>query len=172
VNTDNWQIFPKMASLNITDTLKAISDDKSLIMFNTIALSSGNTDVLISRLALTRKQYYSRMSDLVKAGLIMRKNGRNYFLTSFGKVVYEAHVLIGKGIQNYWKLSAIDSIEMFSTEERKRIIDTLIESNHIKNILFDTNRDITTSAEKQKINDNQELITPASPTAHRTKTDI
>lgn len=102
----------------------------------------------------------------------MKKNDRNYFLTSFGKVVYEAHVLIGKGIQNYWKLSAIDSIEMFSAEERKRIIDTLIESNHIKNILFDTNRDITTSAEKQKINDNQELITPASPTAHRTKTDI
>jgi hypothetical protein len=61
---------------------------------------------------------------------------------------------------------------MTSAEERKRIIDTLIESNHIKNILFDTNRDITTSAEKQKIDDNQELITPASPTSHRTKTDI
>jgi predicted transcriptional regulator len=57
-------------------------------MFNTIALSSGETDVLLSRLGLSRKQYYSRMFDLVKAGLIMRKNGRNYFLTSFDKVVY------------------------------------------------------------------------------------
>ena len=116
-----------MAQLCITDTLKAISDDKSLVLFNTIALSSGETDVLISRLGLSRKQYYSRMSDLVKAGLIMRKNGRNYFLTSFGKLVSEAHVLIGKGIQNYWKLRAIDSIGMFSAEERKRIIDNLIE---------------------------------------------
>jgi hypothetical protein len=103
------------------------------------------------------------MSDLVKAGLIMRKTGRNYFLTSFGRVVYEAHVLIGEGIQNNWKLRAVDSIEIFSDEERKRIIDTLIESNRIKNILLGTNGDITTSAEKRKINNNQELITSAPP---------
>jgi predicted transcriptional regulator len=161
-----------MAQLRITDTLKAISDDKSLVLFNTIALSSGNTDILISRLGLSTKQYYSRMSDLVKAGLIMRKSGRNYFLTSFGKVVYEAHVLIGKGIQNYWKLRAIDSIETFSAEERGRFIDTLIESSYIKKILFDTNSDITTSADTRKINNNQELITSAPPRAHSTKTDM
>jgi hypothetical protein len=151
-----------MASLCITDTLKAISDDKSLVLFNTIALSSWNTAVVISRLELTRKQYYSRMSGLVKAGLVMRKNG-NSFLTSLGKVVYEAHVLIGEAIQNYWKLKAIDSIEMSSTnhdlsaEERNRIIDTLIESNNIKNILLDYNSNITTSTEHEKINNNQEL---------------
>ena len=151
-----------MASLCITDTLKAISDDKSLVLFNTIALSSCNAAVVISRLDLTRKQYYSRMSGLVKAGLVMRKNG-NSFLTSLGKVVYEAHVLIGEAIQNYWKLKAIDSIEMSATnhdlsaEERNRIIDTLIESNNIKNILLDYNSNITTSTEHEKINNNQEL---------------
>jgi hypothetical protein len=160
-----------MTQLCITDSLKAISDDKSLVLFNTIALSSANTDSLISRLGLTRKQYYSRMSHLVKAGLIMRKNCKNYFLTSFGKLVYEAHVLIGEGTQNYWKLRAIDSVEMFSAEERRRIIDTLIESNQIKNILLDANGNVTTSAEKRKINNNLELITSASPRAHGTKTD-
>ncbi|MDQ6864334.1 MAG: hypothetical protein M3044_10970 [Thermoproteota archaeon] len=163
-----------MASLSITDTFKAISDDKSLALFNTVALSSGNTGLLITRLELTRKQYYSRMSDLINAGLMIRQNGK-YFLTSFGKVVYEAHVLIGKAIQIYWKLKAIDSIEMSSTnhdlsaEERKRIIDKLIESNNIKNILLDYNSNIITSAEPEKINNNQELTISAPPKAQSTK---
>ena len=96
--------------MSVSDTLNAISDDKSLVLFNTVALEAGNSDILKARLELTRKQYYSRMSDLIDTGLIIRKNGK-YFLTSFGKVVYEAQMIIGKGIQNYWKLKAIDSIE-------------------------------------------------------------
>jgi len=165
---------PELGTLSICDTLKAISDDKSLALFNTVALSSGNTGVLITRLELTRKQYYSRMSELINAGLMIRQNGK-YFLTSFGKVVYEAHVLIGKAIQIYWKLKAIDSIEMSSTnhdlsaEECKRIIETLIESNNIKNILLDYNSNITASAEHEKINNNQELIISAPPKASSTK---
>ena len=86
-----------MGSLSITNTLKAISNDKSLVLFNTIALASGNAGALITRLELTKKQYYSRMSELINAGLMIRQNG-SYFLTSFGKVVYEAHVLIGQAI--------------------------------------------------------------------------
>jgi hypothetical protein len=131
--------IPEMASLSIIDTLKAISDDKSLVLFSTVALSSGRTRVLINRLELTRKQYYSRMSGLVKAGLIIRRNG-NYFLTSFGKMVYQVQILIGKAVQNYWKLKAIDSIESSSyeltTEERSKIIDTLIVDIELKQILL------------------------------------
>jgi hypothetical protein len=114
------------------------------------------------------------MSELINAGLMIRQNGK-YFLTSFGKVVYEAHVLIGKAIQIYWKLKAIDSIEMSSTnhdlsaEERKRIIDKLIESNNIKNILLDYNSNIITSAEHEKINNNHESIISAPPKASSTK---
>ena len=124
-----------MASLSIIDTLKAISNDKSLVLFNTVALSSGRTSILINGLKVTRKQYYSRMSGMVKAGLIIRRNG-NYFLTSFGKVVYEAQMLLGKAKQNYWKLKAVDSIESSSHEliadERSKIIDTLMVDNELK----------------------------------------
>ena len=76
---------------------------------------------------------------------MIRRNSK-YFLTSFGKVVYKAHVLIGKAIQIYWKLKAIDTIQMSSTnhdlsaEEHKGIG----ESNNIKNILLDYNSNITT----------------------------
>ena len=127
----------------VSDILTAISDDKSLVLFDTIALSSGNTDVLMSKLGFTRKQYYSRMYALTNAGLITRSNGK-YSLTSFGKIVYEAQILIGSAKQNYWKLKAIDSIESSSrkmtTEERNKIIDTLIVDNELKEILLDRNK--------------------------------
>jgi hypothetical protein len=70
------------------------------------------------------------MSDLTNAGLILRKNGK-YFLTSFGKVVYEAQELIGKAVQQSSKLKAIDSIESaeFPSSELSKVIDTLITNN-------------------------------------------
>jgi len=117
------------------DALRAISDDKSLLLLSTIALSSSDSSILLSGLEITNKQYYSRMSALVKAGLIMRRNG-DYFLTSFGKVVYEAQNLIENARQNYWKLKAIDSIESsdqgLTPEERSKVIDSLKLDNVLK----------------------------------------
>jgi hypothetical protein len=117
------------------DALRAISDHKSLVLLNAIALSSGDTSILLSKREITKKQYYSRISALVKAGLIMRRNG-DYFLTSFGKVVYEAQSLIENARQNYWKLKAIDSIESsdhgLTPEERSKVVDSLKLDNVLK----------------------------------------
>jgi|SRR5438094_6525643 len=131
-----------MGSICISDTLRALSDDKSIVLFNMVAFTlSRDTDAVMTRLALTRKQYYSRINRLVDAGLVMRKSGK-YFLTSFGKVVYESQMLVGHAVENYWKLKAIDSIETLlpdkdlSAEERKSLIDNLIKSDNIKNILL------------------------------------
>src|SRR6266487_1722674 len=123
--------------VSVSDTLRAISNDKSLVLFNTIALAGGESSILINRLNLTRKQYYSRMSDLTSAGLILRKKGK-YFLTSFGKVVYEAQELVGKAVQYSSKLKALDSIESaeFPASELSKVIDILINNNEIKEILI------------------------------------
>jgi len=123
--------------VSICDTLRAISNEKALVIFNTIALVSGDSSILINRLNLTRKQYYSRMSDLTSAGLILRKKGK-YFLTSFGKVVYEAQELVGKAVQYSSKLKALDSIESaeFPASELSKVIDILINNNEIKEILI------------------------------------
>jgi DNA-binding HxlR family transcriptional regulator len=127
--------IPEMMPPSAIDALRVISDHKSLVLLSTIALSSGDTSVLLNRLEITKKQYYSRMSALVKAGLIMRKNG-DYFLTSFGKVVYEAQSLIENARQNYWKLKAIDSIESsdqgLTPEERSKVVDSLKLDNVLK----------------------------------------
>lgn len=124
--------------LDISDVLRAISDDKSLALFNVIAvaLTQDSQDVM-SRLGLTRRQYYSKMNRLIKAGLVERKNGQ-HLLTSLGRVVYESHMLIGHAVENYWRLKAIDSVKesIAVSDERKIMIDTLIESSDIKRILL------------------------------------
>jgi len=121
----------------LSDILKAIADDKSLVLFNTIANAGGGSDILIRRLDLTRKQYYSRISALSKTGLISRKN-RRYHLTSFGKIVYDAQLMIGRAANTFWKLKAIDSFDTehkLPEDERNKIINTLIDNQDIVKIL-------------------------------------
>jgi hypothetical protein len=121
--------------ISIVDVLDTISDDKSLVLFNTIALSnSDGSDILISKLKLTRKQYYSRISKLVKVDLVVRRNGK-YFLTSLGKIVYDAQKIIGNAVGDYWKLKAVDTLEVtdqMPKEEYNKIINALIENEKIK----------------------------------------
>jgi predicted transcriptional regulator len=148
--------------VSVSDILSAISDDRSLVLFNTIALASGDSSILISRLNLTRKQYYSRLSDLIKAGLVRRMNGK-YFVTSFGKVVYKAQELIGTAVQYSSKLQAIDSVESpkFPAAELSKIIDTLIGNSEIKEILVSRQRNNNIPAENE-IAYNRELLVPAT----------
>jgi hypothetical protein len=124
-----------MKMVSIADVLDAISDDKSLLLFNTIAPSNlDGSNILISKLKLTRKQYYSRISKLVKVDLVVRRNGK-YFLTSLGKVVYDAQKMIGNALGDYWKLKAVDTLELsdqLPKEEYNKIINALIENDKIK----------------------------------------
>jgi hypothetical protein len=125
---------------SITDILKKISDDKALTLFNSIAISDGHGYIPLREMNITTKQYYSRISGLMNAGLIRRDNGK-YSLTLVGKIVYDALLNIGKSLSYYWKLKAIESIEMsspgagLSKEELTQLINTLID-NHFINLLI------------------------------------
>jgi predicted transcriptional regulator len=127
---------------SVVDILNAISDDKSLLLFNTIAITNGETEIQVRKMGLTLKQFYSRMANLTKADLIRRRNGR-YSLTLLGKIVYEPHTTIGKALNYYWKLQALESIQKSSSttlprEELTKLIDTLIDNHEIKDILMKT----------------------------------
>jgi predicted transcriptional regulator len=125
-------------SPQIADVINAISDDKALTIFNTVALSAGKTDILISTLGLTRKQFYSKMERLTKHGLLVRRNGR-YYLTVLGKVVYELQSILGVALDNYWKLKAIDSLQTpagLPDFELNKLIDSLLENTVLKNIVL------------------------------------
>ena len=134
----------KQKTESVVDVIKLMSDDKSLLIFNTIFLASGdNSESLRAQLKLTKKQYYSRISRLTKAGLVKRQKGR-YFVTAFGRVIHDAQRLLGSAVKNYWKLKAIDSLgaandDKMPTEERTKIIDLMIGNPQIKEILLSTN---------------------------------
>jgi predicted transcriptional regulator len=133
--------------------LFAISDKKASNIFKSIASVHSNTDILITQLKLTRKQYYSRMSRLIQAGLVKRQKGR-YLLTALGKVIYNAQMNLEEKIEialsNYWKLKAIDSLEMPSREEREKVISVLIDDDEIKNVLIKEESHLATDAVLKK----------------------
>ena len=136
--------------------LDAISEKRGSDIFKSIALATSNTDILITELNLTRKQYYSRMSNLVKAGLVKRQNGR-YLLTSFGKVISSAYLnleaKIDIALDNYWKLKAIDSVELTPQQERNKVISVLIDNQEIQRVLIESNLDSSAQVEIKKTQD-------------------
>src|ERR687891_2973182 len=126
--------------ISIVDILKKTSDDKALTLFNSIAISDGDKYVSLKEMNLTTKQYYSRIAGLTNAGLIKRHKGK-YSLTLLGKVFYDSQMTIGKALKEYWKLKAIESIEMSSGAtlpegELIQLIDVLITNHQIKDILM------------------------------------
>ena len=117
--------------------LKAIADDKSLELFGTVAQETIDSRNLKSKIKLTRKQYYSRLSRMTRAGLVRRKDGK-YILTTFGKIVYESKVTVENALNNYWKLKAIDSLETSNElpkEERQKLIETLLDNQGLKAVI-------------------------------------
>jgi predicted transcriptional regulator len=123
----------------VANIMKALADDKTLAIFKTIACSEPNTAILIAKIELTRKQYYSRLSLLMKNDLIKRKHGK-YTLTALGKIIHNFLQKIENSMTYYWKLKAIDSVEetsALSSQELASLVETLIEGNHeIKQFLL------------------------------------
>ena len=127
---------------------KIISLTGSLLFFKTIAIAEeANTKILISELKITRKQYYSRLSKLMKAGLVQKKCGDGkyfcYSVTELGRLVYNTLTIIESAFDNRLKLEIIDSIgegnideSRFSKEEFAKLVDTLIDNSELKEILL------------------------------------
>jgi len=77
------------------------------------------------------------MSRLMKTGMVKRKNGK-HFLTAFGKIIYDAQITVKKAVESYWKLKAIDSIDLsdeITVKERDKLIHTLLDDVEIREIL-------------------------------------
>jgi DNA-binding HxlR family transcriptional regulator len=130
-------------SSSVAKVMRAISDGMALDLYKTIASSNGATgEFLQAKIKISRKQYYSRLSNMAKAGLIKRKHGR-YSLTAFGRVVYDSERSIENAYNIFWKLKAIDSIGVSNElprEEYSKIVEALIDNYEIKDILVESDR--------------------------------
>jgi predicted transcriptional regulator len=121
----------------VAQVFESLSDNVSLELFTTIAHESINSVLLRNKIKITRKQYYSRLSKMMKAGLIKRSSGK-LVLTAFGKIVNEVQTTVLNASKNQWKLRAIDSIELsdeLPKEERKKLLESLIDNRQIREIL-------------------------------------
>ena len=76
---------------SVGDIIQSISDSKSLDLFRSIAKGNMESEELKETKGLSRKQFYTRTSQLLKQGLIQRNKG-SFSLTSLGIIVYHAEL--------------------------------------------------------------------------------
>ncbi|HEX9317485.1 MAG TPA: hypothetical protein VF884_00960 [Nitrososphaeraceae archaeon] len=127
-----------MEQHSLVDVLEAISDSKSLEIFRDIAKGTVESEVLKEKEGISRKQYYMRTQKLMNTGIVKRVKGK-FSLTNFGVVVYHAALIMDAGVNSYWKLKAIDSIQdsgQIVEHERIKLIQTILDGSAIENILI------------------------------------
>jgi DNA-binding HxlR family transcriptional regulator len=126
-----------MEKHSLVEVLNSIGDSKSLEIFRDIAKGTVESEILKQKEGMSRKQYYMRTRQLMNTGIVKRIKGK-YSLTNFGIVVYHAALIMEAGVNSFWKLKAIDSIEdsrQIVEHERVKLIQTILDGTAIENIL-------------------------------------
>jgi hypothetical protein len=116
--------------------LEAIADSISANMFRMIAKSSETSNGLKDKLGISRRQCYDRMRELYAD---VRRRGREYTITIFGRLIYRAHMDLVKASDHLFKLKAIDMIKAnknISREEYRKLVDSVIEDSELKNTII------------------------------------
>jgi predicted transcriptional regulator len=95
----------------LTDVLSVLSKNDALTIFQ---MTEGGIKSEIdtpARIGLTKKQYYTRLKQLVDLGLITKRN-ESYIQTAFGKVVYQKHIVgLTNNIKNSKYLQMVDVLK-------------------------------------------------------------
>ncbi len=134
-------------SVDISVISWILDDSHTLKILNYIAKSyeageANGTFVPISNTSLTRRQYYRRLSILVKRGLVVRNSTGRYGITLFGRLLNTQIVTIKKLVDHYWKIKAIDSIEeatlknVDSDRQFIGLVNSLIEDDCVKTLIL------------------------------------
>jgi hypothetical protein len=122
---------------SVAKIFESLSDEQSVKLFTTIAAQGIYSTELRTQVFLTRKQYYSRISRMIKVGLIKRRSGK-LVMTAFGKIVWESQKIVEAANKNQWKLKVLDSIDVseeLPKDERRKLLENLIENRYMREIL-------------------------------------
>lgn len=68
---------------------------------------------------------------------LIKRQGRRYYLTPFGKVIYCCIKIAKNALKNYYNLKAVEVNEDsgFSSEEINKLVDALIDNQQVKEFL-------------------------------------
>ena len=130
----------KLKSAGPVSTLQVLdvfSDRISFDIINAISEKVTTSDNVRDLLGLTRKQFYTRHSLLVKRGLIKRKD-TELTLTSFGQLIYQALLKIAIAYRHSLELRTIDAVKStvgIPHDELKNLIEKLILDAGMKKLV-------------------------------------
>ena len=94
--------------------------------------------VIANHANLSPSGFYRLTLSLREHNMIERKNQR-YFITIFGRTVFNAKKLVQKAIDNYHKLHVIDTLEeqgQIPQTELNKLIEIFIDDHQLKDILI------------------------------------
>jgi sugar-specific transcriptional regulator TrmB len=95
----------------LTEVLSVLSKSDALTIF--LMANEGIKSELDTptKIGLTKKQYYTRLKQLVDLGLVIKHN-ESYMQTAFGRVVYQKHILgLTNNIKNSKYLQMVDVLK-------------------------------------------------------------
>jgi hypothetical protein len=125
---------------NPIQVLDILSDPKACqILERTYAANNDGVEghVIANHARLSPSGFYKLTLSLQEQNMIEKKN-QKYFITFFGRAVYNAKRLLQKAVDNYHKLKVIDFLEeqqQIPGPELNKIIDICIDDYQLKDIL-------------------------------------
>ena len=117
-SNDNSKILSQL-----TEVLSVLSKNDALTIF--LMANEGIKSELDTptKIGLTKKQYYTRLKQLVDLGLIT-KNNESYIQTAFGRVVYQKHIIgLTNNIKNSKYLQMVDVLKADPKFNEKDIME-------------------------------------------------
>ena len=116
--------------------MKVVMNETTLKILNQIIDINNNNDkdgntLSITKIGLSRKQFYTKLNELTTRGLVRREKGK-YYLTTFGNIVYdltsEYKNKLDSVIEDCWKFKALDLLDIsdeLTNDEKQKIIEQL-----------------------------------------------
>ena len=123
--------------ISITDLFRTLGDENTVRILRILSDYDKHSHEIMDTLPLSKRQYYNRISDLTKAGLISRHKGE-YGITSFGRIISYLLEVVEKVVRKQWRLQAVDMLNYsaISKDDHDKIIDVLLDDHEVKALLF------------------------------------
>jgi DNA-binding HxlR family transcriptional regulator len=145
------------------EILKMVMNENTLKILNQIIdnkNSNNDTDgniLSITKIGLTRKQFYTKLNELTTKGLVKKEKGK-YYLTTFGKIIYDLtsdyRNKLESVIEDCWKFKALDVLEIsdeFTTDEKHKLLEHLFNHTNQNKLKSKKENEIDPSNEKMII---------------------
>ena len=145
------------------EILKMVMNENTLKILNQIIdnkNSNNDTDgniLSITKIGLTRKQFYTKLNELTTKGFVKKEKGK-YYLTTFGKIIYDLtsdyRNKLESVIEDCWKFKALDVLEIsdeFTTDEKHKLLEHLFNHTNQNKLKSKKENEIDPSYEKMII---------------------